>query len=246
MCKICTSFATGQGDRAFIERPGNIGDHPTERFTNHLKTKRHKDALSNRTAYLEMCNCGTDVWKLAREASLASTATKINCNRFVIKSFFGIVHSMIIKNWVYTHNFNDVVDLISQCGSKEISSHLIMAPKNVTYMSPEYISKYVTIMAEFVKKPLHSTMKNNEFTFYSDETQDITLIEQLVIYATFLQDTVVKEHFVGFIPVSKVVGMHLSAVNIMGALERFFKDLDIPLRNAKFACMDTTNVNSGE
>ena len=245
MCKICTSFATGQGDRAFIERPGNIGDHPTERFTDHLKTKRHKDALSNRTAYLEMCNCGTDVWKLAREASLASTATKINCNRFVIKSFFGIVHSMIIKNWAYTHNFHDVVDLISQCGSKEISSHLIMAPKNVTYMSPKYISKYVTIMAEFVKKPLHSTMKN-EFTFYSDETQDITLIEQLVIYAKFLQDTVVKEHFVGLIPVSKVVGMHLSAVNIMSALERFFKDLDIPLRNAKFACMDTTNVNSGE
>ena len=65
MCKICTSFATGQDDRAFIERPGNIGDHPTERFTDHLKTKRHKDVLSNRTAYLEMCNRGTDVWKLA-------------------------------------------------------------------------------------------------------------------------------------------------------------------------------------
>ena len=48
-------------------------------------------------------------------------------------------------------------------------------------LSPEYISKYVTIMAEFVKKPLHSTMTNNEFTFYSDETQDITSIEQLAI-----------------------------------------------------------------
>ena len=88
MCKICPSFATQQGDLAFIERPGNISDHPTERFTDHLKTKRHKDALSNRTAYLEMCNRSTDVWKLAREASLASTATKINRNRFVIKSFF--------------------------------------------------------------------------------------------------------------------------------------------------------------
>ena len=52
MCKICTTFATGQGHRAFIERPGNIGDHPTERFSDHLKTKRHKDALSNRMAYL--------------------------------------------------------------------------------------------------------------------------------------------------------------------------------------------------
>ena len=193
-----------------------------------------------------MCNRGTDVWKLAREAGLASTATKIDPNRFVIKSFFRIVHSMIIKNWAYTHNFHDVIDLLSQCGSKEISSHLIMAPKNVTYMSPEYISKYVTITAELVKKPLYCTMKNNEFTFYSGKTQDITWIEQLVIYATFLQDIAVKKHFVGLIPVSKVAGTHLSAVNIMGALNLFFKDLDIPLRNAKFACMDTTNVNSGE
>ena len=193
-----------------------------------------------------MCNRGTDVWKLARKASLASTATKIDRNRFVVKSFFRIVHSMIIKNWAYTHNFHDVVDLISQCGRKEILSHLIVAPKNATYMSHKYISKYVTIMAEFVKKPLHSIMKNNEFTFHSDETQDITSIEQLVIYATFLQDTVVKEHFVDLIPVSKVVGTHLPAVNIMGALERFFKDLDIPLRNAKLVCMDATNVNSGE
>ena len=63
--------------------------------------------------------------------------------------------------------------------------------KRDLYVSRIY--QYVTIMAEFVKKPLHSTVKNNEFTFYSDEPQDITLIEQLVIYATFLQDTVVKD-----------------------------------------------------
>ena len=79
---------------------------------------------------------------------------------------------MMIKNWAYTHNFCDVNDLVAHCGGNEISSHLIMAPKNATYISLEYISKYINIMVEFVKKPLHSTMKGNEFTFYSDETQD--------------------------------------------------------------------------
>ena len=39
MCKICTFFATGQGEHAFIERPGNIGNHPIERSADHLKTK---------------------------------------------------------------------------------------------------------------------------------------------------------------------------------------------------------------
>ena len=97
ICKICSSFATEKGDQAFVKRPGNIGDNPTERFSNHLKTKRRKEAMKNKMTYLEMCNRGTNVWKLAREASLASNTTNIDRNTFVIKSFFRIIHSMIIK-----------------------------------------------------------------------------------------------------------------------------------------------------
>ena len=32
----------------------------------------------------------------------------------------------------------------------------------------------------------------------------------------------------------------------MSGLERFFKDLDIQPRNAKFLSMNTTNINSGD
>ena len=35
-------------------------------------------------------------------------------------------------------------------------------------------------------------------------------------------------------------------VNIMIAVKRLFKILEIPQRNTKFACIDSTNVNSGE
>ena len=153
------------------------------------------------------------------------------------------------KNWAYTHNFRDVVAIIAHCGGKEISTHL-MGPKNATYISPEYSSKYINIKADFVKKSLDSTMKEYEFTFYCDETQGITSVELLALYVTFIMNGEVfigflLEHFIGFIPISKVVGIHMFAVNIMSALENFFKDLNIPLRNARSACMDSTNVNSG-
>ena len=74
--------------------------------------------------------------------------------------------------------------------------------------------------------------------------QDITSIEQLTFYATFIMNGEVKQYFIGLIPISKVVGTQIFAVNIISALENVFKDLDIPLRNARFACMDSTNVNS--
>ena len=206
-----------------MERPGNIGDHSTEHLTDHLKTKRHKEPTKNKMTYLDMCNCRTNVWKLAQEASLASNTTKIDCNRFVINSFVHIMHSMITKNWAYTHNLCHVVDLVAHCGGKKISTRLIMAPKNVTYVSPEYIIKYINIMAEFIKKPVHSIMQGHKSTFCSDETQDITSVEQLALYATFIMNEEVKEHFTGLIPISKVVETHMPAVNLCQPWKMFLK-----------------------
>ena len=48
------------------------------------------------------------------------------------------------------------------------------------------------------------------------------------------------------IPISKELGTHLSAVNIMFTLENFFVKKEINLQQARFVCMDTTNINSGE
>ena len=62
--------------------------------------------------YLEMCIHGTYIWKLAQEASITLNTTKIDCNIFVIKSFFRIIRSMITKNF---HNFH-VIDRVAHCG----------------------------------------------------------------------------------------------------------------------------------
>ena len=55
----------------------------------------------------------------------------------------------------------------------------------------------------------------------------IISVEQLTIYATFLRNQSISKHFIGLIPISKEVGSHLSAVNIMSALENFFVKNDI-------------------
>ena len=62
---------TGKGDQVFVKKTRNIADHLTKRFTDHLKTTRHKEATKNKMTYLEMCNRGTNAWKIARKASLA-------------------------------------------------------------------------------------------------------------------------------------------------------------------------------
>ena len=34
----------------------------------------------------------------------------------MLKSLFRVLHLLVLKNWAYTHNFKDLVELISQCG----------------------------------------------------------------------------------------------------------------------------------
>ena len=101
-------------------------------------------------------------------------------------------------------------------------------------------------MSNYMKQPLLGNMRSNLYSFYTDKTSDVTSIEQLAIYATFLRNQSISEHFIGLIPVSKEAGAHLSAVNIVSALENVFVKNNINLQQARFVCMDTTNVNSGK
>ena len=91
-----------------------------------------------------------------------------------------------------------------------------------------------------MKHPLLEKMRSNLYYFYMDETTDVTLIEQLAIYATFLRNQSISESFSGLIPISKQVGAHLSAVNMsahlstvnMSALENFVVKNEINLQQA--------------
>ena len=123
-CKVCTAFAAGpDGKRAFIDKPAkNVKDHPTQRFNEHLKTDRHQHSVKNKHTYDEMSKRNLNVWKLTMNSALADQETKRSQNRFVIKSFFRIVLTMVRKNWVHTENFPDVVKLVAECGGKEIKN----------------------------------------------------------------------------------------------------------------------------
>ena len=111
-CKVCASFASGSGKRLFIEIPGKCADHPTEQANNHLSTQRHKTAIQNKQGFKELSKRDSNVWKLMRDGSLANDTLKLSNARFVIKSFFNITHTLVMRNWAHTCNFKELVELI--------------------------------------------------------------------------------------------------------------------------------------
>ena len=181
-----------------------------------------------------------------QEAALSKKIYVTATNHFVIKSFFQITWLLIKKNWAHSHNFKSIVELVAASGGEEIKKNLLHAPQNANYMSPEYISKYIQIMDDYIKLPLFASLRTSgPFTFFNDETSDITTIKQMAIYATFNYQGTINDHYVGIIPISKLVGTKLSAPNTIKALIKFFDEINILIMQAHFSCMDNTNVNSG-
>ena len=82
---------------------------------------------------------------------------------------------------IVSNSFRDIVQLVSDCGTKEISSHLLTAPKNAKYLSPLYVLKYTETMSNYMKQLLLENMHSNLYSFCMDETNDVISIEQLTI-----------------------------------------------------------------
>ena len=108
---------------------------------------------------------------MLREGSLANETIKTKNSRFIIKSFFRITHLLVMKNWAHTHNFPDLVQLIAAC--KEIRPHLLSGPANATYLSPDYIVKYINIIYEHVILPLLESLRRGHFSFHSDVNRTV-------------------------------------------------------------------------
>ena len=233
----------------FVNKAGTFGDHPTCNANRRLQTQGHKDVVSNKLAFNNLSKWWTDVWKRLEEATLSKEISVTATNCFVIKSFFRITWLLIKKNRAHSYNFKSIVEVVAACGREEIQKHLLHAPRKANYMSHEYISKYIQIIDDHIKLPLLASLRTSgPFTFFNNETSQIsnfTMSEQMTIYATFNYQGTIKEHYVGIIPISKLVGTELSAPNIMKALIKVFDKINILITQARFSCMDNTNVNSG-
>ena len=73
-------------------------------------------------------------------------------------------------------------------------------------------------MDDYLKIPLLLSLKSGHSAFFGDETQDITSIKQLAIYATFEHEWKICEHFIDILSLSQIVGMILSSENIMNEI----------------------------
>ena len=153
---------------------------------------------------INLHNNHSNINRLLVNASLSKQIATTNQTHFIIKSIFWVIHFMVITNWGYTQNFEGVIELIRNCGGNELKTLFLSSPKNTLYISPVYISKYIGVIDDYLTLPLLVSLREKHLTSITDETTNITFIEQVVLYATFEHNNETKEDFVVINPISKV------------------------------------------
>ena len=85
---------------------------------------------------------------------------------------------MIKKNWARSHNFRHIVELVVDCGA------IYLLHQKMENTFDHCVSKYIETMYNYMKQMLLQKMRTNLYSFYTDETSDVTLIEQFAVYTT--------------------------------------------------------------
>ena len=89
---------------------------------------------------------------------------QININwQIYFQKFFWVASCFIKQGWAHSHNFENLVQLVSESGCKEIQMHLLTSPKNATYLSPAYLAKYTSIMNEYTEVLLLKSLIKGHF-----------------------------------------------------------------------------------
>ena len=105
-----------------------------------------------------------------------------------------------------------------------LRKHLENAPKNACYLSPTIQNEFIEICGDFIRKDIiDSCKKAKYFTVLVDETTDISTSEQVSISVRFVDDTVLREEFLGFHKTVSTTGEDL-AVLIIDCLKEYGLD----------------------
>ena len=98
-------------------------------------------------------------------------------------------------------NFQNLLNLMENCGDDVLKEHFKNAPRNATYRSKTTQNNIIAISAKFVTDNVVNEVKEAKyFSILADEVYDVSVKEQLSLVIRFVDsESNIREEFLGFI-----------------------------------------------
>lgn len=102
------------------------------------------------------------------------------------------------KKEIPTTNFVPLLDLAKSLGVEYLND--LYVGENAAYRSERFIQEIVSAVGEVLVRKFRAALQNSPFfVLMIDETTDVAVLKQLVIYARYITDSAVQTRFLGML-----------------------------------------------
>ena len=148
------------------------------------------------------------------------------------KAFIGhlkCMHFLAKQEIAHTTNFTPLVNLAKSLGATYLGE--IALGQNQKYTSERFMQEIVLAMGEAALEPIKEEIQNSLiFALLVDETTDVLIIKQMIVYGRCISNGDTKTRFLGIVELSDD-----RAVTITGALLQFCGKMEFDIRTKLFA-----------
>ncbi|XP_025420070.1 zinc finger MYM-type protein 1-like [Sipha flava] len=121
-------------------------------------------------------------------------------------------------------NFRALLRMRISCEDKNLTYHIENQALNASYISPMIQNNFINICGKIIQDQLVNKINQAKcFSVLVDETTDVSRVEQLSLYVRYLENNlnikkneinnyVLKEDFLQFVPVNSTTGQNLATV----------------------------------
>lgn len=267
ICRICSAFAS-PADRstkkfhAFISSGSNLRDHPTERLTDHLKSKLHARCCENEKAVKEMLSRGGLSGMFDKHVQ---STIEINRQYFaqLIKSLHYHVHHYIPKSQI-----SDFVPFLADLGEEVCKTFLEKnsLSKYGRYLSPKSVEELLTSYSIYCSRKVRESLQNAEVcTYYSDDSEAHNDSDEMISFISWVDPKEVLGTMQPYCfldsrsvapppsnadkqaaqPVEGATSLYCAKA-LYSTMKKALAEFGVEQELIKFICFDGTNTMSGE
>ncbi|XP_026819121.1 52 kDa repressor of the inhibitor of the protein kinase-like [Rhopalosiphum maidis] len=234
VCKYCAIFGRKFGGK------GSHQKKAIEKFNEHSKTEFHKSNAMRADNFVAVYskNCQNIIQKLDsartiqiyqnRKRLIPIIQTIIICGRQEIAlrgtSDYGPLSLDNSEPTYNDGNFRALLRMRISCEDKNLTYHIENQALNASYISPMIQNNFINICGKIIQDQLVNKINQAKcFSVLVDESTDVLRVEQLSLCVRYLDNNlniekneinnyVLKEDFLQFVPVNSTTGQNLATV----------------------------------
>ncbi|KAL4122845.1 hypothetical protein QTP88_015112 [Uroleucon formosanum] len=223
-----------------VVKPFNNWKKAIEKFNEHSKTEFHKSNAMRADNFVAVYskNCQNIIQKLDsaraiqidqnRKRLIPIIKTIIICGRQEIAlrgtSDYGPLSLDNSEPTYNDGNFRALLRMRISCEDKNLTYHIENQALNASYISPMIQNNFINICGKIIQDQLVNKINQAKcFSVLVDETTDVSRVEQLPLCVRYLDNNlniekneinnyVLKEDFLQFVPVNSTTGQNLATV----------------------------------